>query len=307
VTASNPQISIPGPGGKPRLDRTLFVLIIIAVLVAGSVTILATVLYLGQSTTVTKNLTPFSTPPPTKNDPSNELLVANIDGNINVAGWSQPEILVNGTITARGLLANPNAVMITESTANGSIGYTANLPSQLPFFSPTYTVDLNVYIPSGTLGNVDIETYNGNIQAHSFTLPGFSSSVEFRVTNGQLSASNITSSEIAMTNTNGNVDFTCAATCPYSFVANTTNGGITATLPNLNYTGTYQMTTVNGGINLTVPATGSYKITVNTTIGSVSSSGLPVQLTNHVTSTIGAGTAIVTARTTNGSISVAGV
>jgi DUF4097 and DUF4098 domain-containing protein YvlB len=90
-------------------------------------------------------------------------------------------------------------------------------------------------------------------------------------------------------------------------VANTTNGGITATLPNLNYTGTYQMTTVNGDINLTIPATGSYKITVDTTIGSVSSSGLPVQLTNQVTSTIGAGTAIVTARTTNGSISVAGV
>jgi DUF4097 and DUF4098 domain-containing protein YvlB len=131
-----------------------------------------------------------------------------------------------------------------------------------------------------------------------------SSDAIFRITNGKLSVSAVTTNNMQLINTNGNVEVSCSS-C-YSVLANDTNGNIAAILTSPPYTGSYGFTTVNGNVDLKIPSAISAKITCNTVNGSVSSSGFPVQFANHVTSTIGAGTGVVTARTTNGSISITG-
>jgi len=228
--------------------------------------------------------------------------VTDTNGDVNLWGWSQSDILINGTITARGFGANPDAITFIESNSSGDIIFQAVFPASGPFLSPSYTVDIDVYVPSSpNLPTVMASTLNGNLQARSVNA---SSDEAFSVTNGKLSVSGVNTTDLTLTNTDGDIDLSC--TC-YSVVANTTNGAITANLPSLSYTGTYALTSTNGNVDLKVPAAGSYKITASTTNGSVSSTRLPVQLANHVATTIGAGTATVTATSTNGSIAVTGI
>jgi Putative adhesin len=293
----------PGTSGKPRFDKTLVVVIMVVVVVAGVVAVTATALFIGQSSVTTKNFTPYSTPPPQSNAPVQELTVLDTNGDINLQGWSQANILINGTVTARGLGANPDAITFIESNSSGDIVFQAVFPPSAPFFSPSYTVNINVYLPSSSnLQSVEAVTANGNIQVSSINAP---SSAVFGVTNGKLSVTDVATSDLALTNTNGDIYISCTA-C-YRVTATSTNGAIDATFDSLSYTGYYTLTSTNGNIDLKVPSTGSFKITPNTTNGSVTYSGLSLQITNHVTTVFGAGTATVTATTTNGQIQVGGL
>jgi putative adhesin len=302
-SGSTPQTSGSIPRGRPGFSRTLLVVIVIAVIAVGVVAVFATFLFLGPTVSVsTKNFTPYSTPPPKSSDTTKELTVIDTNGDVNLWGWSQSYILINGTVTARGFGANPDAIAFIKSNSSGDIIFQAVFPASGPFLSPSYTVDINVYVPSSpNLPTVMALTVNGSLLAHSVTA---SSDEAFYVTNGKLSVSEVNTTDLTLTNTNGDIDLSC--TC-YSVHATTTNGAITANLPSLSYTGTYTLTSTNGNVDLEVPAAGSYTITASTTNGSVSSTGLAVQLTNHVATTIGAGTATVIATSTNGSIAVTGI
>ena len=297
--------SMPQAGGKPGLSRTLLVVLIVA-LIVGGVVVVAAVLFLepSLSPTVTKRFTPYSTPVPQNNSPTKELSVGDINGDLTISGWSQSNVLINGTITAKGLGANPDAISFVESNSSGDIIFNAVFPPSTFLFSPSYTVDINVYVPtSPNLIALVASTVNGNIEASSLNEP---SSADFTVTNGNLSVSNITTSDMGLIDTNGNIYLACSASC-YGVAASTTNGAITAAFKSLSYTGSYTFISTNGSIDLKVPASGSFKITANTTNGSISSSGLAVQLTNHIQATIGMGTATFSATTTNGSVVVTGI
>jgi hypothetical protein len=305
LSNSTPQTSGPGATGKLGSKKTLLVVILVVVIVAAVVIVVATALFLGSSLSVTKkNFTPYSTPPPQSSSPTKELSVVDTNGDVSLTGWSQPYIMINGTITARGIGANTNAITFIETNSSGDIIFQAVFPPTTSFFAASYTVDINAYVPSTpNLTTVVAVTVNGNLQVSNLNAP---SSAMFTVTNGKLSVSGVTTADLSLTDTNGDIDLTCNSSCG-SVTATTTNGSITTTLSSLSPTGSYTLTSTNGSINLKVPMSGSFKITANITNGAVSSSGLAVQLANHVTSTIGAGTAIVTATTTNGSISVTGV
>jgi len=290
-----------GTRGKTGMGKTLIAVLIIVIIVVG---VVAAFIFVGPAVSVTKqNFAPYSAPASQSSSNPPSLLVTDINGGITLSSWSQTNVMINGTVTARGFGTSPGAITFIESNSSGNIVFKAIFPAQSFFsFSASYAVDINVYVPaSAQFNSVQIVTVNGDLKVSTVS----ASSVTMTDTNGNISASGVTASTVTMTDTNGGIDFTCATSCG-SVTATTTNGSVTSTLTSVSLTGTYVMTTTNGGITLKIPATASFKITTNVTNGSVSSTGLSVQLANHATTTFGTGSATVNLTTTNGSITVSG-
>src|SRR5882762_7183126 len=190
--------------------------------------------------------------------------------------------MINGTVTARGFGSSPDAVTFREMNYGSSPAFEAIFPTGYLFLGVSYSVDIHVFVPALFLfEEVVIRTANGNLQ-----LSG-TRAIDFTLidTNGDVTASNISAFTLAWYDTNGSV---------------------TLALSTLWYGGSYFVNTTNGNVNLSLPPLASCKITANTTSGTVSALGLGVQLTNHATSVIGSGNALVNMTTTNGSITVAG-
>ncbi len=252
-----------------------------------------------------KSFTPYSAPVSQNSSSPSSLDVSNVNGGVTVVSWGQPNVLVNGTVTARGLGASVNAVTFVESNATGTIVFHAVFPGStisFPFF-PSYTVDINVYVPaSAEFASAHIITVNGDIKLSTIE----TESLTLTTTNGKVQATGITAHSLTLTTTNGSLDFTCSSCI--SVVASTTNGGITGNLISLSLTGSYTLTTTNGGISLALPASGSFRLSANTVNGgiSVSGLGLTAQTSHSLTATVGTGAASVNLTTTNGSISVTG-
>lgn len=296
--------AVPGPGAgakRPGLSRTALVVIILAVVVGAAVAIVAAFVFLGPSLAVTtKNFTPYATPVSHSNNPSS-MTVSNTNGGVTTSTWSQAYLMINGTITARGIGSSPDAITFVESNSSGNVNFQAVFPPGSNFFGASYTVDIHVYEPTSYQFNtVQIVTVNGNLQVSGIS----ASSLTLTDTNGDVTASNISVTSTTATDTNGSVDLTCAS-CGSATVT-TTNGNVVADLSSLSLAGSYVLTSTNGNVNLTLPAVASFKITANTTNGTISSSGLGVQLTNHTMATFGTGSATVNLTTTNGSITVTG-
>jgi DUF4097 and DUF4098 domain-containing protein YvlB len=230
------------------------------------------------------------------------MTVSNTNGGVTVSSWSQAYVMINGTVTARGFGSSPDAITFVESNSSGNIVFQVIFPSSNILLGASYSVDVHMYTPvSAKFNTVQIVTVNGDLQVSSIS----SSSLTVTDTNGGITASNISATAMTATDNNGSVNLTCTS-CGSATVT-TTNGSVTLGLSTLSLGGSYTVTSTNGNVNLTVPALASFKITPNTTNGSVSaSSGLGVQLTNHVTTTLGTGSAIVNLTTVNGSITVAG-
>ena len=275
--------AIPGSAGgakKPGFSRMLLVVIILVVVVGA---VVAASLFFGQSLSVTKkNFTPYSTPVSQSSTDPSWLTVANTNGGVTVSTWSQPNVMINGTVTARGFGSSPDAVTFVESNSSGRITFQALFPSSNSLFGASYTVDIHVYAPSSYQFNtVQIVTANGNLQVPNIN----ATSLSLIDTNGDITASNIIAVGVAVDATNGNVMMDLSSVA---------SGGA------------YSLTTTNGNINLTLPTVSSCRMTASTTNGSVSASGLGVQLTNHIPVTLGSGGADVSLTTTNGSITVTG-
>jgi DUF4097 and DUF4098 domain-containing protein YvlB len=300
--SSTLQIPSADRSGKPGFNKTLLVVLIVVIVVGAIVTVVMTALFLGPSLSVTKkNFTPYSTPVSSDSNNPSSLTVVDTNGNIIITPWSQTNLMINGTVTARGFGTNPDAITYIETNTGGDIVFQAIFPETVFLASASYSVDLNVYVPATAhFKSAQVSTVNGNIQVSGIN----ASTVASTNTNGNIQASGITSKSLTLTDTNGNLDFTCTSCA--SVTATTTNGGVTATLMSLSLTGSYVMTSTNGNVDLKLPATASAKITANTTNGSVSGAG-GIQITNHIPVTLGAGTATVTLTTTNGSVTVTGV
>jgi len=287
---------------KPGLSRTMLVVIILVVVVGAVVAVVAASLFLGPSLSVTKkNFTPYQSSVSQNNNNPSSMTVSNTNGGVSVSSWSQAYLMINGTVTARGFGSSPDAITFVESNSSGNIVFKAIFPASNFFFGASYSVDVHAYTPASTQFNtVQIVTVNGDLQVSSIS----ASSLTLTDTNGGITASNISATTMTTTDTNGSVNLTCTS-CAIATVT-TTNGSVTMGLSTLSLGGSYEVNSTNGNVNLTIPVLASCKITPNTTNGSVSSSGLGVQLTNHIMTTLGAGSAVVNLTTTNGSIAITG-
>jgi DUF4097 and DUF4098 domain-containing protein YvlB len=285
---------------KPGFSRTMLVVIILVVVVGA---VVAASLFLGPSLSVAKkNFTPYqSSVSQNSNNPSS-MTVSNTNGGVTVSSWSQAYVMINGTVTARGFGSSPDAITFVESNSSGNIVFQVVFPSSSILLGASYSVDVHLYTPvSAKFNSVQIVTVNGDIQVSGIS----ASSLTITDTNGGITASNISATTMAATDTNGAVSLTCTS-CG-GVTVTTTNGSVTMSLSTLTLGGSYTVTSTNGSVNLTLPILASCKITPNTTNGSVSASGLGVQLTNHVTATMGTGNAVVNLTTVNGSITVTGL
>jgi DUF4097 and DUF4098 domain-containing protein YvlB len=284
---------------KSGFSRTMLVVIILVVVVGA---VVAASLFLGPTLSVTKkNFTPYqSSVSQNSNNPSS-MTVSNTNGGVTVSSWSQAYVMINGTVTARGFGSSPDAITFVESNSSGNIVFQVVFPSSNILLGASYSVDVHLYAPvSAKFNSVQIVTVNGDVQVSGIS----ASSLTITDTNGGITASNISATTMAATDTNGAVSLTCTS-CG-GVTVTTTNGSVTMGLSMLTLGGSYTVTSTNGSVNLTLPILASCKITPNTTNGSVSASGLGVQLTNHVTATMGTGSAVVNLTTVNGSITATG-
>jgi DUF4097 and DUF4098 domain-containing protein YvlB len=284
---------------KSGFSRTMLVVIILVVVVGA---VVAASLFLGPTLSVTKkNFTPYqSSVSQNSNNPSS-MTVSNTNGGVTVSSWSQAYVMINGTVTARGFGSSPDAITFVESNSSGNIVFQVVFPSSNILLGASYSVDVHLYAPvSAKFNSVQIVTVNGDVQVSGIS----ASSLTITDMNGGITASNISATTMAATDTNGAVSLTCTS-CG-GVTVTTTNGSVTMGLSMLTLGGSYTVTSTNGSVNLTLPILASCKITPNTTNGSVSASGLGVQLTNHVTATMGTGSAVVNLTTVNGSITATG-
>jgi Putative adhesin len=297
--------AVPGQAGgkKPGLSRTMLVVIIVVIAIGAVVSVVAVSLFLGPSLSVTtKNFAPYQSSVSQNSNSPSSMTVVNTNGGVTTSTWSQAYVMINGTVIARGFGTSTDAVTFVESNSSGNIVFQAIFPATSSFFfGSSYTVDIHVYEPvSYQFNTVQIVTVNGDLQLSSVT----ATSLTLTDTNGVITASSVTATTTTVTDTNGSINLTCAS-CGSATVT-MTNGNVNMNLTTVSLSGSYVVTTTNGNVNLTLPALASFKITPNTTNGTISSSGLSIQLTNHTTTTLGTGSAVVNLTTTNGSITVTG-
>ena len=275
---------------------------LLIVIVGAVVAVVAASVFLGPSLSVTKkSFTQYQSSVSQSSSNPSSMTVSNTNGGVTVSSWSQAYLLVNGTVTARGFGSSTDAITFVESNSSGNIVFQPVFPVGSSFFGPSYTVDIHVYEPASyQFKTVQIVTVNGDLQVSSISATTFI----LIDTNGAIAVSSITASSVTVTDTNGSINLTCAS-CGGATVTGT-NGDVTMNLSTVSLTGVYVMTSTNGNVNLTLPAIASCRLTPSTTNGSVSSTGLGVQLTNHATTIIGTGSAVVNLTTTNGGITVTG-
>ena len=277
-------VATPSPSSR----RTVIAIVIILVVALGSIFGFLVYAASTNSTVVAKKN--FSYPEqPGPSPGSTSMSIVDVNGNINLVTWTQTSILINGTVTARGLSANPSNVLLVEShDSSGGINFYVQFPNQQSFFVfQNYEVSITIYVPSGLLfGGVKIATVNGGVSVQA-----------------------ISANNLGLTTTNGEINFHCG-TCG-NVTATTTNGSVTGTFSSALLSGTYTLTTVNGSASVTVPSVSSFKLDAKTTNGSVTTTGLTltnlvVQTSSHVSGTIGSGNATMVCTTVNGSITVMG-
>src|SRR5437016_3489696 len=133
---------------KPSLSRTIIIVIILVVVVGAVVAVVAASLFLGPSLSVIKkNFTPYQSTVSQNNDNPSSMTVSNTNGGVTVSSWSQAYLMINGTVTARGFGATPDAITIVESNSSGNIVFQGIFPASSFFFGASYAVDVHVYTP----------------------------------------------------------------------------------------------------------------------------------------------------------------
>lgn len=121
------------------LSADLFKAIVLVAALAGSII-------------VTINLT-YNPPPPRPFSfreavPSqgSSITLSDIIGNIFATTWSQPDVLINGTITVTGEGSTPDNVQLHELNTGGSISFQPVYNDMTP--GRSYLVNVNIYLPS---------------------------------------------------------------------------------------------------------------------------------------------------------------
>lgn len=236
----------------------------------------------------TKNFS-YSTSASQGSNSFNTVQIANVNGAVTLESWGQTNLLINGTITAKGLGSSPSQVTLTESNATGSITLQAQFPNNAVFLiSQTYSVKINVFVPAlASIGSLVIDNVNGLVQAGSLNVTAASLSVE-----------------------NGDIDFTCSSCRSGGFSAQTTNGNIAGTFTSQITNGNYTMLSQNGIVNLNLPSSSSFKLTASLVSGTIQTQNLTLsnetETTTQLTATSGTGKANLILSTVVGDITIIG-
>jgi hypothetical protein len=285
ATETPPARTISRPIPEKRSFNPWIIAIVIVVIVV--IGVLFTLIYQSSAVVSTKNFTYSTTPSPVSNY---TLTISNTNGAVTVTSWPQNSLLINGTITARGLGSSAAQVNLVESNTSGNIIFQAQFPNNAVFLiSQTYSVKINLFVPlSSHIGKLIVNDVNGLVQANNLN-----------VTSASLSSGN------------GDIDFTCSSCASGGFSAQTVNGNVIGSFLSPITIGNYAMATQNGNVYMAVPSSSSFKLTASLVNGNL----LPqnITLTNEtkisttqITATVGAGTANVSLTTVNGQIAIKG-
>lgn len=209
-----------------------------------------------------------------------------MDGLITIVPWSQPTVLINGTVTARGLGSSLSVVKITNSSNNGNIIFQAAFPVNPGFFfSQSYNVKINVFIPSTIRFNyVRISNVNGGVRIN-----------------------NLNSTSLNLTTTNGAASVDCVYCL--NMTASSTNGSISAKFEAPLTAGSFNLTSTNANVDFSVPSSSSFKVTATAVTGSIQVYGWTIvtpATQNSLSHTFGAGGASVSLKSVNGQITITG-
>jgi Putative adhesin len=225
----------------------------------------------------------FSYNPPQDSGGSyNSITVFDVDGLVTILPWTQSTLLINGTITAKGLGSSLSTVTTANSTNNGDVVFRASFPvSGGFFFSQSYSVSVNVFVPSSIrLASIQVSNVNGGVRIQ-----------------------NINATTIGLTSVNGALSVSCSS-CQ-TVTATSTSGNIAGTFMALATGGSYNLTTTNANIAFNAPSSSSFKLTAN---GSVSCTlpGCAGSGQGVFTQTFGSGSATVRLISTYGEIAISG-
>jgi DUF4097 and DUF4098 domain-containing protein YvlB len=259
----------------------------IVILVIAVMGVLFGLIYQSSALVSTEN---FSYSTPIHQGTDYTLRVTNVNGPVTVDTWGQEGVLINGTITAKGLGSSPAQVNLVESNTTGSIIFQAQFPNNAVFLiSQTYSVKIRVFIPvSARIGKLVVDNVNGLVQANNLNVTGASLSSQ-----------------------SGDVDFSCSSCGSGGFSAQTTNGNIAGSFSPPIITGNYVMATQNGNVQVTVQSTSSFLLTASLVNGNLLPQGIVLnnetRISNtQITATVGTGAANLTLSTVNGQITIKG-
>lgn len=273
-TAADQTVRPPNPGRTP-VNRWILSVIIIGILVVG---VLFSLIYFQTAEVSTRNF--VYNPPPDSKGSYNSLPISDVDGIVNILPWSQPIVKFNVTITARGLGSSLSTVNITNSTSKGDVFFRASFPvSGGFFFSQSYSVSINVFVPSTIrLQSVLVTDSNGAIQIQ-----------------------NLNATVVNLATVNGAITISCVYCL--NMTGSSTGGNIAGDFSSLLPRGNYDLTTTNANIFFSTPSSSSFKLTAK---GSVSCSypGCNSSGQGSFTQVFGTGSAMVNLSSTFGEIQV---
>ncbi len=215
------------------------------------------------------------------------LSISDVDGLVTITPWSQSTILINGTLTAKGLGSSLSTIVLTNSTSNGELFFQAKFPTSSGIlFSQTFAAAINVYVPS-TIRFSSIQVAN---------------------VNGGVRLAGVNSTSVATTTVNGNISVDCVYCA--NATGTSTNGNVTGTFAVMVSKGSYALTATNDNINFTAPATSSFTVSATVQNGSIycySFSDCPSKTTateRTLTQSFNGGGPSVTLDSVNGQITI---
>ncbi len=271
----------PPESGKTALNRWVLAIVIIGLIIVGA---LFSLIYFSTAQVSSKTFSYI--PPPDANGTYGTLSISDVNGLVTIVPWLQPNVLINGTVTARGLGSSLSTVNLSNSSSNGDVAFHAMFPANAGFFfSQSYSVNVNVFVPSTIrFTSVQVSNVNGGVRIENLN----STTVDLKTMNGAVFVG-----------------------CRYclNVTAASTNGNITATFPTLVDQGSYNLTATNSNLAFTVSSSASFRLNASVLNGFIQISGFPDIITTNQTSlnhTFGTDGASVNIKTVNGQITITG-
>ncbi|OLB45862.1 MAG: hypothetical protein AUG17_03850 [Crenarchaeota archaeon 13_1_20CM_2_53_14] len=271
----------PPEPGKTTLNRWTLAIVIVGFIIVGA---LFSLIYFSTAQVSSKT---FSySPPPDADGTYGALSISDVNGLVTVVPWLRPNVLINGTVIARGLGSSLSTVNLSNSSSNGDVAFHAMFPANAGFFfSQSYSVNVNVFVPSSTrFTSVQVSNVNGGVRIENLN----STTVDLKTVNGAVSVG-----------------------CMYclNVTATSTNGNITAKFATLVDQGSYNLTATNANMAFTVSSSASFRLSASVLNGFIQVSGFPDIITTNQTSlnhTFGTDGASVNIKTVNGQITITG-
>ena len=190
--------------------------------------------------------------------PKTSVSISGVSGELKAYPWSQPGILINGTIAVAGSGASPVQVTLQQQVYPGTISFQPVLPKAELSQGRTYKVDVSLYFPSTlNFSSFNLDTTTGNIEVTGVT----ASTISIQTTSGSITANNLQSSDIQLHSLTGPVQATNVAANTLS--ASSTEGNVQIKLSIVKQGASYFGNSVHGMVDFYVPPASSFKVTAH--------------------------------------------